>query len=329
MKVISLYAVILVGSLVMEALGQQAKPIPIYPGAKLVTEKQEGVEPECCDFLTTDAFEKVLSFYEKQLKTKPMDTKALAAAYPALKQQLQMLEQQMPPTAKLRGFVLEEVTVNGQKSPVLFEVMGSAEGVRFSVGDNALAGNDAQFAKEWREKTGKLTSEETAQKEADLRNADEDKEQKERDARHAKEEPEYRAKMTAELLTFLKQNKVDLSPGLQCEHIQWNEGETSSVYAFYFTSQDDFKKVYDFYASRGKAVPIDNAKGGMAGWSKYETVCFWRQAEFLNGTPLWIEVREVSLTNDGPKKTYVAVSVTSSNTVKKLREIDQEYRSRW
>ena len=324
-----LMCIVIVGSFVVEALGQAARPIPVYPGAKLVTEKQEGVEPECCEFVTTDSFEKVLSFYEKQLRTKPMDTKALVAAYPAMKQQLQMLEQQMPTSVKLRGFVVGEVMMNGQKAPIVFELMGGPEGVRFSVSEDAMSGNDAQFAKEWREKTGKLTAEETAQKETDMRQASEDKEQKERDERHAKEEPAYRAKVTTELLKFLKQNKTDLYPGVECEHIYKFEGEISSGWSFYYISKDDFKKVYDFYASRNKTVEITNSEGGLSGWSKYETVCFWRMAEFPTQSSLRIEGREVSLTKDSAKKTYVAVSISADELPKTIRKIDEEYRSRW
>lgn len=335
MKRLSL-CVILLGSFMVVALGQPVKPIPVYPGAKLVTEKEEGVEPECCEFFTTDSFEKVMSFYEKQLKTKPMDTKALVAAYPAMKQQLQALEQQMPPNVKLRGFVVGEVTMNASpngipsgKAPIVFELMGSPQGVRFSVSEEAMVGSDAHFAKEWREKTGKLTEEEKMKKESDMRQAGEDQEQKERDARRAKEEPQYFAKMTAELAKLLRQNKIDLAPGLQCETIDRQEGESSTAYAFYFTSADDFKKMYDFYASRTKPAPISNAQGNGAGWSKYDHVCFWRTAEFAFGDALQIQVLEMSLTMDGPKKTGVMMRVSSEEVQTKLQQIRQEYESRW
>ncbi len=329
MKLALLCVVVLVGSLVMEALGQQTKPIPVYPAAKLVIEQGEGSKSACCDFFTTDALEKVLSFYEKQLKTKPMDTKALAAAYPAVKQQVQMMEQQMPPGAKLRAFVLQEVIANGQKTPVLFELLGSAEGVRFSLSDEALTGNDTQFSREWREKTGKLTPEEIAQKETAANQAEADKESKERDVRRAKDMPEYTAKMTAELTKYLKQNNTELSPGLQCEDVHSYDGESSSGFVFFYASKDDFKKVCDFYAARVKASPIDNQEGAPGGWLRDESVCFWRQGEFLIGESLRLEVREISLTKESPKNTHVEVWVTSSDVVNKLRDIQQEYQSRW
>lgn len=327
MKRSLLFVVFLMGSFVVEASGQQSRPIPVYPGARLITEQQE--EGECCDFVTSDAFEKVIGFYEKQLKTKALDAKSFAAAYPALRQNVQALEQQLPPDAKLRIFVVGEVTIGGQKAPALFEVMGSAGGVHFSIGDDALAGNDAQFAKQWRTKTGRLTEDEKMQKESDQRQAEEDKEQKERDARRAKEMPEYTSKMTAELSKFLKQNKIDLSPGLQCEDIQTYDGESSSGFTFYYASQDDFKKACDFYASRNKSGTTDNLEGSESGWGKHETAYLWRLAEFQTGSGLRLDVREVSLMKDGPKKTYVAVWVWSPDVVKALRAINEDYQSRW
>ena len=318
---------VIVGSFVMEAVAQQSKPIPVYPGAKLVIEQQEGTEPECCEFLTTDSFEKVSAFYEKQLKTKPMDTKALAAAYPAMKQQLQALEQQMPPTVKLRGFVVGELTANGQKGPLLFELMGGPDGVHFSVSNDALSGNDVQFGKEWREKTGKLTDEEKSQQQAVANQSEEDKEQKEREERRAKEEPVYRAKMTVELVKLLKQNKTDLYPGAECEAILRFEGESSSGWSFYYASKDDFKKLYDFYASRGKNPEISDAQGGLSGWSKYESVSSWRISGFEIESGFRVEVHEVSLTSGGPKTAYVAVFLSSDAMPPTLRQIADEYRA--
>ena len=319
--------VVLTGCFVAEGMSQSTTPIPVYPGAKLVAEQEDA--SVCCDFTTTDALEKVLAFYESQLKTKPMDSKAFAAAYPAQKQQVQMLEQQLPPNFKYRVFVLQVRTPDGGMSPVLFEVLGTPQGVQFSIGDDALAGNDAQFARTWRERTGKLTEEERIQQEASQRQALEDKEQKERDARRAKEEPQYIAAMTSELVTLMRQYKVDLAPGLQCEKIQWQEGESSTAYVYYFTSPDDFKKPYDFYASRSNPVPITDEQGNGAGWSDHEFVHFWRTAEFSFDEALQIRVQELSVTIDGPKRTAVMASVRSPEVQMKLRGIQQKFESQW
>ena len=86
--------------------------------------------------------------------------------------------------------------------------------------------------------------------------------------------------------------------------------------------------MYDFYASRNKTVEITNSEVGLSGWSKYETVCFWRMAEFPTQSSLRIEVREVSLTKDSANKTYVAVSISADELPKTIRKIDEEYRSR-
>lgn len=320
---------ILVVVLVIHAPGQPSKPVPVYPGATLITEHEEGAEPGCCDFVTNDALDKVVAFYEKQLKTKGLDATALVAKYPVIKQQVEAIAQQMPPGAALRAFVLDEVKTGSQTAPILFEVVGSPQGVYFSIGGDALTGNDAMFAKQWREKTGKLTEEETMQKESDQRQADEDKDQKERDARRAKEEPECRSKMVNELTKVLKQSKLDLSPGLQCEIVRRQEGETSVSFAFWFASPDEFKKVTDFYSAHARASSIDNLKGGESRWRDDEPVFLWRMATFELGKNLELEVRELSLAKQGPKKSYVIIEVSSPDVVNSLRGIQQEYESRW
>jgi len=143
---------------------QETKQIPVYPGANLVTETEAGSEPQCCSFTTHDSFDKVLSFYQSALKTKPMDTKQLAAAYPAMKQLFQGLEKQMPSTMKYRAFVLSEMEMGGQKSAMLFEVISNPGVVNFTIPENSVAQKDAHIVSQWREQTGQLTAEEKAGK---------------------------------------------------------------------------------------------------------------------------------------------------------------------
>ncbi len=147
-----------------ESSAQATKEIPVYPGANLVTETEAGAEPQCCSFSTHDSFDKVLSFYQSALKTKPMDTKQLAAAYPAMKQLFQGLEKQMPSTMKYRAFVLSEIEMNGQKGAMLFEVISNPAGVNFTIPENSVAQKDAHVVSQWREQTGQLTAEEKAGK---------------------------------------------------------------------------------------------------------------------------------------------------------------------
>ena len=143
---------------------QTTKEIPVYPGAILVTAKELGTEPQCCSFSTGDSFEKVLSFYQSALKSKSMDTKQLAAAYPAMKEQLQQLERQMPSTMEYRAFVLAEMELNGKKGAMLFEVTANPVGVNFTIPENTVSQKDAHFVSQWREQTGQLTAEEKAGK---------------------------------------------------------------------------------------------------------------------------------------------------------------------
>ena len=145
-----------------ESSAQTIKEIPVYPGAILVTAEEPGTEAQCCSFSTADSFEKVLSFYQSALRSKPMDTKQLAAAYPAMKEQLQQLERQMPSTMKYRAFVLSEMELNGKKGAMLFEVTATLAGVHFTIPENTILQQDAHFVLQWREQTGRMTPEEKA-----------------------------------------------------------------------------------------------------------------------------------------------------------------------
>ena len=145
-----------------ESSAQTIKEIPVYPGAILVTAEEPGTEAQCCSFSTADSFEKVLSFYQSALRSKPMDTKQLAAAYPAMKEQLQQFELQMPSTMKYRAFVLDEMELNGKKGAMLFEITATPAGVNFTIPENTILQQDAHFVLLWREQTGRLTPEKKA-----------------------------------------------------------------------------------------------------------------------------------------------------------------------
>ena len=123
-----------------------AKELPVYPGAKLVIEHEPGGEASCCDFLTRDPFDKVLSFYERALKTRPLDPKSLAAKYPEMKAQVAAMTKQMPPQMKIRFFALDEKAHN------LFEVLSTPQGVKFTIPEQQLAAADSRFSAEYKEK---------------------------------------------------------------------------------------------------------------------------------------------------------------------------------
>lgn len=125
----------------------EAREIPVYPGAKLMTEP--GEEPMCCDFITTAGFEKVVAFYEGALKTKGLEPKAFGARYPQLKHHADALQKQMPAGMKIRIFALSEMAVQGQMGVETFEVLGTASGVRFTLGRSQLPEKDRHFTDEW------------------------------------------------------------------------------------------------------------------------------------------------------------------------------------
>jgi hypothetical protein len=158
-----LTAVIVFGcllGLVAPALSQSPKSIPVYPGATLILEKEEGEEPVCCTFVTKDPLDKVLAFYESKLKSKPLDLKSIVAKYPEMKSQVEEVVKQLPSTVKIRTFVLEEMGAGEQKGLVLFELLSSPEGVKFSIPQESMTAQDLHFASEFRKLAGLQTVEE-------------------------------------------------------------------------------------------------------------------------------------------------------------------------
>lgn len=127
----------------------EAREIPVYPGAKLIMEQEPGEEPMCCDFVTTAGFEKVVAFYENELKTKGLEPKAFGAKYPQLKHHTDALLKQMPAGMRIRIFPLSEMAVQGQMGVETFEVTGTASGIRFTLGKAQLLEQDRHFADEW------------------------------------------------------------------------------------------------------------------------------------------------------------------------------------
>ena len=121
-------------------------------------------DESCCSFSSKDSFEKVIAYYQTQLKTKALETKEVAAKYPALKANIQQLEKQLPPTMKFRAFVLTEQTISGQKGAEMFEVLGGPTEVTFSIANMALVKNDEHFFNSWREQMGQLSTTEVAAK---------------------------------------------------------------------------------------------------------------------------------------------------------------------
>ena len=132
-----------------------AKEIPVFPGARLVIEKAVNEEQMCCDFVTQDPFEKVLSFYEGALRIKPLDGKSLSTKYPDMKTQFDQMQKQMPPGMKIRFFALGEMKDGARTAVELFEVLGTPQGVKFSIMGQQLSSKDDHYVREWREEMGR------------------------------------------------------------------------------------------------------------------------------------------------------------------------------
>jgi hypothetical protein len=125
--------------------------IPVYPGASLLTERMAGEEQSCCDFVTKDEFEKVISFYENALKTKSLDASSLASKYTDMKPEINMMISLIPPQLKIRFFVLQEVIFQGKKGAELFELTSDPLGVHFTISETQFLTSDTHFAGEWKD----------------------------------------------------------------------------------------------------------------------------------------------------------------------------------
>ncbi|GEM_PF-4714991 len=130
---------------------QSGKLIPVYPGSALQTEFEEGDSKMCCSFISNDSFDKVVGFYEKELKIKGLDPSGLANQFPYLKPQVDEMLKQMPAGMKIRFFVLKEVEFQGQKGAETFEVVYTGNGrVEFDINPSQFKEEDSHFEFEWK-----------------------------------------------------------------------------------------------------------------------------------------------------------------------------------
>lgn len=106
-----------------------AQTLDVYPGAMMVLDDEDD-EEMCCSYASRDPLEKVLAFYEARLGTKALDPAALGAKYPALRPQLEMMQQHMPPGMEFRMFILEET---GGRPERTFEVVAGGGLVHFTI----------------------------------------------------------------------------------------------------------------------------------------------------------------------------------------------------
>lgn len=318
-------------------VGQTPKPIPVYPGAQLLVEQKEGEEAVCCDFITQDAFSKVLSFYEQQLKAKPLDTKALKAKYPQLREQIGMLEQEMGPGMQLRAFVVGEMDMGGVKTPFFFEVVSTPKGVTFSLDEETLGTRDQHFAAEWRKKTGTLTEEEQLAQEQGQPTPEDLAAQKEEDEREAQKMAACTREMVAQLAGLYDVIKTAPYTGSVCKGVGLSEGEMSYNFGFFYATNDDFMKVYNSYAAKLKPrdqadasqtqrVYIRQDNGEKSYWSFFGDGHVWRSAMFDAAEGVTVEVLELSERPDGSRKAFVNLEINSGNpAAEKLLPVYRKY----
>ncbi|MBI3599874.1 MAG: hypothetical protein HY097_04435 [Nitrospinae bacterium] len=303
----------------LAATSQESPQIPVYPGAKLVTQTEPGEEPVCCGFTSADPVNKVLSFYTEKLKTKPMDIKTLSEKYPAMRAQFQQLSSQLPPQIKFSAFVLGEMNIGGQKGAMLFEVMAMPQGVSFNIPVESLAEKDKRFAQEWRQRMGKLSDEDIADKETAQRN-EEDAAEEKRIQQHQQTQNADRTKRV--VATFEKKiviNNVKLFPGSRYAY-HYIGGETGNAFMFAYIAPGDFQKVHAFYASQlsGKfgtpglpPAPIQNMGGQKRAASFPAEGYYWRSTSFDGGC-LLLTITEIASVQNGTKQVYVYIDFSGS-----------------
>jgi hypothetical protein len=130
---------------------QSGIKIPVFPGSALNAEIEDDDSKICCSFVATDNFDKVVSFYENSLKIKSLDIAGLEISLPFMKQQTDMLKQQMPQGMKIKFFVLKVIEFQGQKGAEIFEVVNNGSGrVQYSLSESQLTAADLHFASEWK-----------------------------------------------------------------------------------------------------------------------------------------------------------------------------------
>jgi hypothetical protein len=136
-------------------LSQTPKEIPLYPNAKFDMERAKEKGAEGYPFITTDPLDKVVAFYEDALKSKAMDIPAIAAKYPAVKQQLQQMQQQFPPGVQYRAFAIGEAE-NGSLMPPLFELIAAKGHTNFFLTDEQMGASQARMVYEFHKAAGTM-----------------------------------------------------------------------------------------------------------------------------------------------------------------------------
>ena len=145
----------LASCLPLELFSQVSKEIPVYPNAKFNIEREESKDLAGCSFSTTDPLNKVVAFYEAVLKSQAMDIPAIAVKYPAMKQQLQQMQNQIPPGMQYRAITMGEAE-NGSQIPPLFEIIAAQGHTNFFLSDEQMGASKAKMVYEFHKAAGTM-----------------------------------------------------------------------------------------------------------------------------------------------------------------------------
>lgn len=145
-----------------------AQTIPVYPGSVLDVENI--ATPQCCDFSTADSIGKVSAFYSNALKSPVMTIDEAAARYPALAADLAKLKKLIPAGVQYRALALPTEEGGNKETPQLFELLGAAGLVNYTILPESLAGADRTHLDDFNARTGKTGDAEA--KEAEKRAAE-------------------------------------------------------------------------------------------------------------------------------------------------------------
>lgn len=214
-----------------------AQPIPVYPGSVLDVENAPA--PQCCDFSTADSMQKVGAFYEKALGSPVMTIDEAAAKYPALSEDLARLKKLIPAGVVYRALALPVPEGGKKDAPQLFELLGAAGLVNYTIAPESLSGQDIPFVAEFEQRTGKKLV--TPEKEEEKREAE-----KAARERSAKEDALWRKTLKAENAPLYPDAVFYRSNHQPAEGAEPTLGPILGIYESYSL----YEKIFDFYRAK-------------------------------------------------------------------------------
>lgn len=222
----------------------RAQAIPVYPGSILDIENSPSAQ--CCDFSTADSLAKVGAFYEKTLGSPVMTIEEASAKYPALAEDFARLKKLIPAGVQYRALALPVQEGGKKEAPQLFELLGAAGLVNYTIMPENLAGADTNYLAEFEQRTGRKLS--SPEKEAEKREAD-------------KAAREKNAKDDAVWRKTLKSENAPLYPDavFYRSHIE-DEGVAEALkkpILGIYESYGLYEKIFDFYKGKMHQISED------------------------------------------------------------------------